>query len=70
MSLDLLPAEHNALRRVVAGGPAGLVLGQGVTPSEAIRLSLDGLVTITKGHPQRAVATAKGGAFCRRGAFA
>lgn len=63
--IDLLATEHEALKRVVSAGPAGLGL-EIVTASMAIRLSLDGLVTITTDRPQRAVATSKGAAFLRR----
>lgn len=67
--IDLLATEHEALKRVVAAGPVGLRLDV-VTASMAIRLSLDGLVTITKDRPQRAVATPQGAAFLRRGVHA
>lgn len=69
--IDLLPNEFEALRAVIRAGGEGLQLGDGITASQAIRLSLDGLIRISPATdgPQRAVVTAKGAA-ARRGAWA
>jgi hypothetical protein len=68
--IDLLDREYEALRAVIRAGGDGLPLGQGVTPSQAIRLSLDGLARISPpgAGPQRVSVTARGAsAFRMRG---
>ena len=67
MSVDLLDAEYAALRAVLRAGGEGLALGRGITTSQAIRLSLDGLVRITPASdgPQRVIVTARGASMAR-----
>jgi hypothetical protein len=68
--IDLTQSEHEALRAAKLAGANGLVLGDAVTLSAAIRLGVADLVTITTTPPQRAIITSKGRAFDQRHAFA
>jgi len=68
--IDLIPAEHESLARLVRAGADGLLL-RDITVSHAIRLGLMGLATIQRGgKPQRVFVTAQGRAFSQRSAFA
>ncbi len=62
-SIELLIHEIAALAAIRRAGPQGLAIGDGITVSSAIRLSLLGLVTI--GRDQRLTAN---GAELRRAA--
>lgn len=64
--LQLTTDEADTLQRIVRAGAVDL--GGACPASVAIRLELVGLVTITKGDPQRACATRKGAAFQHRSA--
>lgn len=67
--IHLTPDHHEALRRVVAAGSAGLPLEQ-VSRAAAITLALCDLAEITKPPGQRVIATRQGAAFARRQVFA
>jgi hypothetical protein len=67
--LHLQPAEHDALRILVAAGSAGAPLGRKIPLSAAVRLEDLGLADVVHTHPCTARATGAGQAFFHRSAL-
>jgi hypothetical protein len=52
-TVTLMLHEEAALRRIRKAGSNGVVLGDGVTTTMAIRIALTGAASIDRGSPQR-----------------